>query len=34
MSVESVPGMGGRGGKRAAEEVNSNMICLIHCKYF
>jgi hypothetical protein len=32
ISVETVPGMGGMGWKRAVEEVNSSMIYLIHYK--
>jgi hypothetical protein len=30
--VETIPGIGGGGWKRSVEEVDSNMIHLIHCK--
>jgi hypothetical protein len=32
--VETVPGIGGGGWKRAVKGVNSSMIYLIHCKNF
>jgi hypothetical protein len=32
ITVETVPGIGGEGRKRAVEWVNSSMIYLIHCK--
>jgi hypothetical protein len=32
IAVETVPGNGGGGWKRAVERMNSNVIYLIHCK--
>jgi hypothetical protein len=33
-TVETVPGMGGKGIKRMAERLNSHMTYLIYCKNF
>jgi hypothetical protein len=32
ISAETFPGIRGRGMKESSGEVNSSMICLIHCK--